>query len=237
MIKEVATYQFKENNVRVFQDTQGEPLFVARDILDVLGVVNVTNALQKLRKLDFHSMKVCDAKGQVSRMYVVNESGLYQLLLRSDKPQAKEFQHWVTATVLPSIRKTGSYSMPQVEPITNVLSELQVLKSAISILEQHETRLNAIEAKMAQPVQTPKLLPQTTLSKRAQFNMTTRDMAKVLNLPHQECYGEVYKRYYYTNHINLKERAKHAHIRPIDVAEQIGCFDDLINICNEMRAK
>ena len=228
MLKEIATYQFKQSPVRIIPDSRGELWFVAKDVCNVLGLKNPTMALKPMKKCDLRNFTITDGKGISRMMRATNESGLYQLTLRSTKPKAKEFQYWVTHDVLPSIRKTGSYFA-----VPNALEQAMasLANTFNAFMASTSTRLNDIEARLVQPTQVPKLLSQATLSKRAQFNMAMREMAKALNISYRECYGEVYKRYYYTNHINLKERAKNTHTRPIDVAEQLNCFDDLINIC------
>ena len=76
-------------------------------------------------------------------MTIINESGLYTVILRSDKPQAKPFRKWVTSVVLPSIRKTGSYSVQQPNAFENLSPQLQVLI-------QMETRQKQIEARQAE---------------------------------------------------------------------------------------
>jgi len=90
----------------------GEPWFVASDVCKVLGVSNVTMALSRLDEADFSSTEVRSG-GQRRAVKIVNESGLYDLILDSRKPEAKVFRRWVTAEVLPTIRKTGgSYVAP-----------------------------------------------------------------------------------------------------------------------------
>ena len=108
MSKELIPFSYQGMSVRVIKDEKGEPWFLAKDVRDVLDIRQVTYAVSRL---DF------DEKSTVDRthlglnpgvsMWVVNEPGLYKLVLRSDKPEAKLFQRWVTHEVLPSIRKHG----------------------------------------------------------------------------------------------------------------------------------
>lgn len=92
---------------------KGEPWFVATDVCRTLGFrsktngsVNVFNALRTLEAQECNTRQI-SVGGRANRL--VSESGLYKLIVRSDKPQAKPFQNWVTGEVLPSIRKTGNY--------------------------------------------------------------------------------------------------------------------------------
>lgn len=96
-------------SIRAFKDEQGEPLFIAKDVCGVLELGNVTWAMKRLEKDEFSSTKVTQVDGIKRNMFVVNEYGLYNLILGSRKPEAKEFKRWVTHEVLPAIRKDGAY--------------------------------------------------------------------------------------------------------------------------------
>ncbi len=88
---------------------EGNPWFVAMDVLDTLGYPAASRTMI-LRKLDHTEIALKRIEGKSSRdLNLISESGLYKLTMRSDKPQAKAFQDWVTKEVLPSIRKTGSF--------------------------------------------------------------------------------------------------------------------------------
>ena len=88
----------------------GQYWFCAKDICDALKLDNVSMALQKLDD-DEKDIKNFDTPGGPQEMLVVNESGLYALILRSNKPQARAFRKWVTNEVLPSLRRTGKYEI------------------------------------------------------------------------------------------------------------------------------
>ncbi len=141
MNQELTIYKFKENPVRIVMDEKGEPWFVAKDICDVLGFTNPTMALKKLPKDNLNLIEVHDASGRLRLSNIINEPGMYMLVLRSDKPQAKEFQYWVTHEVLPSIRKTGSYSN---KPMT----QLDIIQQAIDILKNHDQRVTICETEI-----------------------------------------------------------------------------------------
>lgn len=86
----------------------GAPWFVAADVAAVLGLKNISVTLRSKYIGDGERAK-SDLGLGCGPMNLVSESGLYKLVMRSDKPQAKDFQNWVTREVLPSIRKTGAY--------------------------------------------------------------------------------------------------------------------------------
>lgn len=105
----IKEFDFHGNNVRtVNQD--GEPLFVAKDICVILEVKN-SKALSHLDNDEKDNVTLNDAIGRARNTPVVNESGMYALVMRSRKPQAKKFRKWVTSEVLPTIRKTGGTYM------------------------------------------------------------------------------------------------------------------------------
>ncbi len=89
-----------------------DPWFVAKDACDCLEIINVSQACQTLDEDEKGICKV-DTLGGSQDMMLISESGLYTLIMRSNKPEAKVFRKWVTSEVLPSIRKTGSYSVSQ----------------------------------------------------------------------------------------------------------------------------
>lgn len=105
----VIPFDFEGNAVRVI-DRAGEPWFVAADVCRVLDIVNVTQAVGRL---DDDEVTLCQIEGSHRPTNLINESGLYALIVRSDKPNARPFRKWVTAEVLPSIRRTGRYELPQ----------------------------------------------------------------------------------------------------------------------------
>lgn len=121
------------NDIKIFENAEfgsvrtlevnGEPYFVGKDVAEILGYTNVNKAIQM--HVDEEDKKTLDFKGfshfgtslwngnDFSNKTIINESGLYSLILSSKLPKAKEFKHWVTSEVLPSIRKTGSYALPK----------------------------------------------------------------------------------------------------------------------------
>lgn len=88
------------------------PWFVGKDVADVLGYRDTSDALKKhVDEEDKLTRQIADS-GQGRQMYIINESGLYSLILKSKLPNAKQFKRWVTSEVLPTIRKHGAYMTP-----------------------------------------------------------------------------------------------------------------------------
>ena len=94
-------------------DVNGEPYFVGKDIADILGYQNGSRDINRhVDEDDRHKFMIFDGN-QDKEMIIINESGLYSLILSSKLPTAKKFKRWITSEVLPSIRKVGTYSIQQ----------------------------------------------------------------------------------------------------------------------------
>ena len=102
-------FEFESHALRVNMDAAGQPWFVASDVCVALSIGNSRMALDRL-DADEKGVSSIDTPGGSQKMSVVNESGLYNLVLGSRKPEAKRFKRWVTHEVLPAIRKTGTYA-------------------------------------------------------------------------------------------------------------------------------
>lgn len=118
--QEVTVFTFDSQPVRSLSDSKGEPWFVAKDVCEILDLDNVTNALARVPEnhIALNSIK---GEGGLRQVNTVDEPGLYRLILRSDKPAAEPFMEWVTSEVLPSIRKSGSYAVPQMDELGKVI--------------------------------------------------------------------------------------------------------------------
>ena len=86
-----------------------EPWFVGKDVAEVLGYTNARKAINDHIDVEDKGVTKCDTLGGTQEMTIINESGLYSLIISSKLPKAKEFKRWVTSEVLPSIRKHGAY--------------------------------------------------------------------------------------------------------------------------------
>lgn len=93
-------------------EIDGEPWFVGKDVAEALGYRDTSDALKKHVDADDKLTRRFADSGQAREMYIINESGLYSLILSSKLPTAKDFKRWITKEVIPSIRKTGGYQMP-----------------------------------------------------------------------------------------------------------------------------
>lgn len=143
------------NELKVFQNEEfgevrslvinNEPWFVGKDVANVLGYSNPRDALLKHVDEDDKKPNVAIHDGSQNRnMTIINESGLYALVFGSKLPTAKKFKHWVTSEVLPTLRKTGSYKMPD-----NPMEVLKLMFDAQSQTNEkvakHDQRIQNLE--------------------------------------------------------------------------------------------
>lgn len=137
---QVFTYQHRE--VRTVE-LNGEPWFVLKDVCEVLGISHITDTAKRMDEDEVGQTEVTDSMGRKQSTYVISESGLYNVILRSDKPEAKPFRKWVTSEVLPSIRKSGGYiaGQDQLTPEELMAKALQV---ANKTLAEREARIAAL---------------------------------------------------------------------------------------------
>ena len=137
---EIQVWNYESSEIRTVQ-VNGEPWFVLSDVCKVLELSTPARVAERLEKDEVSQTHTIDRMGREQKATIINESGLYTVILRSDKPQAKPFRKWVTSEVLPSIRKHGSYS---------VQSQFADLSPQLQVLIQMETRQKQIEARQAE---------------------------------------------------------------------------------------
>lgn len=140
-MNELKVFRYEENDVRTVEK-DGEPWFVLKDVCRVLGISKYRDAAERLDPDEREPVRV-DTPGGPQEMTCVNESGLYSVILRSDKPEAKPFRRWVTSEVLPSIRKHGGYIAGQEQMSPEELMAAALLM-ANKKLKDREARLSEL---------------------------------------------------------------------------------------------
>lgn len=128
-MNKLQVFNYESNEVRTVM-IDGEPWFVLKDVCQVLGISKYRDVASRLDD-DERGLFKMDTPGGPQEMTIINESGLYGVILRSDKPEAKPFRKWVTSKVLPSIRKTGAYTSGKTihSPAKDALAEAKLLNS------------------------------------------------------------------------------------------------------------
>lgn len=141
------------NDLQVFNNTEfgsirtvtidGEPWFVGKDVAGILGYSNTRDALTKRVDGEDKGVAKCDTLGGIQELTVINESGLYSLILSSKLPSAKQFKRWITSEVIPSIRKHGVYAVDE------VLNNPDMLIAALTELKEERAKAKALSEQVA----------------------------------------------------------------------------------------
>lgn len=129
-------------------EKDGELWWVLKDVCGVLGILNHSNVMARLDDDERALHLVEDPSGQAQKTSIVNEPGLYNVILRSDKPEAKDFKRWVTHEVLPSIRQKGSYSIQAMSPAQLIAAQAQLLVDMERRMDEVQGQTKALEAKV-----------------------------------------------------------------------------------------
>ena len=166
-----------ENQLKVFENNEfgkvrtltidGEPWFVGKDVAEILGYAKARNAIAT--HVDVEDKKDAPIQGTLGgtqSMIIINESGLYSLILSSKLPKAKEFKRWVTSEVLPSIRKTGKY---ETQNRSTMFSEELELKRLEYQTRQSEAKSKQEEIKMKRAELLMELSNRTDISEYKQI--------------------------------------------------------------------
>lgn len=121
-----------------------EPYFVGKDVAEILGYERPTDAVRKRVDPDDRGVAKMETPSGVQEMTIINESGLYSLILSSKLPKAKEFKRWVTAEVLPAIRKTGGYVNDTAQFVESYFGQLEPSqKHALTMMFDESKRMSA----------------------------------------------------------------------------------------------
>lgn len=147
MNNEIQKFDFKGAALRTLTDEAGEPWFVLKDCMSILDLGNPTETVKMFDKDEFSTTEVIDSIGRRQQTYIISEPGLYRLVMKSRKPEAKEFQRWGTHEVLPSIRKHGGYMAGQerMTPEQMALASMRWLQSKV---DEQAKQLKAQEGKV-----------------------------------------------------------------------------------------
>lgn len=228
-------------NLRTIE-IDGEPWFVGKDVAAALGYTKERNALDKhVDKDDALKRGVTDSMGRTQQMTIINESGLYSLILSSKLPSAKEFKHWVTSEVLPSIRKNGAYIRNQ-ENMTPAEIVARGLIAAQKIIEAREKEIVHLNNRCGRLTQTiaekqdvinaiSRNVPAPT--KRMMLNRVMRRRSPELA---QSRWSYLYARFDEIYHKNVKIRMKNYNAEPghRKCSSILDFIDNVLNMLDEL---
>lgn len=174
------------NNLQIFNSPEfgqvrtiqqnGEPWFVGKDVAEILGYKDTSDAMKKHVDIEDKLTRRFADSGQNREMYIINESGLYSLILSSKMPKAKEFKRWVTSEVIPAIRKTGGYIAGS-ENMTDAEIMAKAVLVAQSTIQQRDQRIKELESDVA--AAKPKVLFADAVS-ASDSTILIGDLAKIL---------------------------------------------------------
>ena len=167
-------------------DESGETYFVGKDVASALGYSKPENAVATHVDIEDKTTTLIQGTGSnyKSKAIIINESGLYALILSSKLPQAKEFKHWVTSEVLPQIRKTGGY-IPTKDAAGRQLSDMEIMVLALQIqqktidLQNRQLEELAPKAEYCDEV-LESVSCFTTTQVAKELNMTVHDLTRLL---------------------------------------------------------
>lgn len=200
-------------------EISGEPWFVGKDVAEALGYSNARKAVLVHVDAEDKGVTKWDTPGGTQQMTIINESGLYSLILSSKLPSAKEFKHWVTSEVLPSIRKNGAYIRNQ-ENMTPAEIVARGLIAAQKIIEEREKEIVHLNNRCGRLTQTiaekqdvinaiSRNVPAPT--KRMMLNRVMRRRSPELA---QSRWSYLYARFDEIYHKNVKIRMKNYNAEP-----------------------
>lgn len=142
-------FKFEENEVRVIESNE-QVWFVGKDIAEILGYARPTKAVHDHVDPEDQCEQIVtfsqsSQNGTPQNTLLITESGVYSLIFDSKLPTAKKFKHWVTSEVLPAIRKHGSYSAKQAEPVDLPRKPVDILRLTVQALDEQNERLDKLE--------------------------------------------------------------------------------------------
>ena len=169
----IQIFNYNSVEVRTIQN-DGEPWFVLKDVCNVLHIGNSRDVVARLDH-DEKGVGQIDTLGGKQEMTIINESGLYNVILRSDKPEAKPFRKWVTSEVLPTIRRHGMYATP--DTVEKMLADPDTTIKLLETIKQERAARLALEAQAE--ADKPKVLFADAVS-ASHSSILVGDLAKLL---------------------------------------------------------
>lgn len=225
--------------------TADEPLFKAKDVASWLDIQNVSDMIKNIDQDE----KVLDSiytLGGTQEVWLLTEDGVYEVLMQSRKPVAKQFKKGVK-TILKTIRKTGSYS------VSKPLSQLEVLQMAVNQMVEQEKRLSGVERlaleqkerldKMElEQADNAKALLEVELSDNKVPEVTMRNKIRKLvnqysratNTKQQDVWHSIYDTLYYAHNISINSYKRKKRQSNLDIAEKHGFLGKMFDVISNM---
>ena len=190
-MNELQVFDYQDKEVRTVQ-IDGETWFVLKDVCGILGIKSTADVFARLDE-DEKGVGLIDTPGGEQKMSIVNESGLYSVILRSDKPEAKPFRKWVTSEVLPALRKTGQYQMKPLSPAEMFAAQAQVNLDHERQLSELARRTEQAERTISEAASVFAVPAFTKDDWQTKINAAINETVQAYGLNHQKFRGEIYR--------------------------------------------
>ena len=190
-------------------EKDGELWWVLRDVCNVLGINKTTDVAARLDSDEVGQTDVLDSNGTRQISYIINEPGLYNVILRSDKPEAKDFKRWVTHEVLPSIRRHGSYALAPTQPMTPaqlLAAQAQLLVDMERRMDEMQGQTRALEAKVDTAMKAFSRPSEDHW--RADMDNAVKDLNKAMGWSLPKLRGKLFSELEHTVNCNLDARLR-----------------------------
>ena len=243
-------FSYGERAVRVVE-VDGEPWWFVKDVAEALGLKNSSQAIARLDS-DEKGVISNDTLGGAQDMAIVNEAGLYSLILSSKKPEAKEFKRWITHEVLPAIRQQGSYAispagnpaLAQVEASLAQTAQMiermgaqfsQMLGMVAQKVMEQDNKIAVVESKVDEVLMTIEAARTASHGEAAveapgtvrdEIVAIVRDYAHLTNRTHRDCWHILYSHFETKAHVRISAR-KRTKENNLDCVERLGYLDEL----------
>jgi len=220
-------FSFNNATVRIV-DKNGQPWFVLKDVCDVLEIGNPSDVKARLDNGVVSIEGIPDSLGRTQQATIINEDGLYDVILESRKQEARAFRKWVTSEVLPSIRKTGQYnSIPQ-------MTTTEIIAAIANQAVEQEKRVSVLEARITETTETMEAIQETFLQRdedwRKSINSMLNGAAFRLTLEHRDIRNRSYELLDERAHSDLKTRLRNM----IKRLENVGATKTQIKNANKL---
>ncbi|MGN0692124.1 MAG: BRO family protein [Oscillospiraceae bacterium] len=156
-------------------EIDGEPYFIGKDVAEILGYQNGSRDVNRHTDEEDRQKTMIFDGNQDRETIIINESGLYSLILSSKLPKAKEFKRWVTSEVLPSLRKTGSYTVPHMSEMEMIAKLASNAVNMEKTLEEQNKRIEKLENKADIPIK-------EIVSETLAYSCITYEQQKMIHL-------------------------------------------------------
>lgn len=203
-------------------EVNGEPYFCLGDICRSLDIKNVSDCKARLKPEGTISADV-QTNGGPQRAIFVNEGNLYRVIFQSKKPEAERFTDWVTETVIPSIRKNGTYSVNR-----ELSPQLQLMQSMVNQMAQQEIEIKRANEKSDRAIETVNRMKDEILAPlgdwRKDVSDRVRSIAFYSNIPYQNLFNEMYSQLEIRAHCNLETLKRNKTARMEKAGQTKSCI-------------